>query len=134
MSLHIFAATVQFLLFFGVPKKVSHHKIPFIFRETSFGQNVSELVFGVDIFDLDVWFQIDSVKKKQSRATFWVLDTCLIAGFVLSISFRSRLRCLQRCTTEIPLEKNVCWWVRNPRLTVVQPLAFSVQLVCWSWF
>ena len=27
--------------------------IPFIFREISFGQNVSELVFGIDIFDLD---------------------------------------------------------------------------------
>ena len=29
--------------------------IPFIFRESSFGQNVSELVFGVNILDLDFW-------------------------------------------------------------------------------
>ena len=37
--------------------------IPLIARETSFGQNVSELVFGVNIFDLDLGFQVDSVKQ-----------------------------------------------------------------------
>ena len=37
--------------------------IPLIPRETSFGQNVSELVFGVNIFDLDLGFQIDSVEQ-----------------------------------------------------------------------
>ena len=36
--------------------------IPFISWETSFGQDVRELVFGVNIFDLDLGFQIDSVK------------------------------------------------------------------------
>ena len=35
--------------------------IPFIFRETLFGQYVRKLVFGVNIFDLDFGFQIDSV-------------------------------------------------------------------------
>ena len=34
--------------------------------------------------------------------------------FVLWLSFWSQLRCLQRCTTETLLEKNVCWWVRDP--------------------
>ena len=29
--------------------------IPLITRETSFDQNVSELVFGIDVFDLDFW-------------------------------------------------------------------------------
>ena len=61
MSLHIFAATVQFLLFWVVPGGLAHHKIPFIFRETSLGQHASELVFGVNKFDLDLWFQNDSV-------------------------------------------------------------------------
>ena len=28
-----------------------------------FGQNVRELVFGVDVFDLNLWIQIDSVKQ-----------------------------------------------------------------------
>ena len=37
--------------------------IPLISRETSFSQNVSELVFGVNIFDLDLGFQVDSVKQ-----------------------------------------------------------------------
>ena len=36
--------------------------IPFIFRETSIGWNVSELVFGVNKIDLDFGFQIDSLK------------------------------------------------------------------------
>ena len=37
--------------------------IPLISRETSFGQNVSKLVSGVNKFDLDLWFQVDSVKQ-----------------------------------------------------------------------
>ena len=37
--------------------------IPLIARETSFGQNVRELVFGVNIFDLDLGFQVDPVKQ-----------------------------------------------------------------------
>ena len=37
--------------------------IPFIFRETSCGQNVSELVFGVKEFDLDFGVQIDSIEQ-----------------------------------------------------------------------
>ena len=35
--------------------------IPLISQETSFGQNVSKLMFGVNIFDLDVGFQVDSL-------------------------------------------------------------------------
>ena len=42
--------------------------IPLIARETSFGQNVCELVLGVNIFDLDLWFQIDSVKQPTIRS------------------------------------------------------------------
>ena len=37
--------------------------IPLITRETSFGQNVSELVFGVDAFDLDFGIHINSIKQ-----------------------------------------------------------------------
>ena len=36
--------------------------IPFIMREISLGQHVCELVFGVDVFDLDFGVQFDSVK------------------------------------------------------------------------
>ena len=41
--------------------------IPLISRETSFGQNVSELVFGVNIFDWDLGFHVDSVKQPIMR-------------------------------------------------------------------
>ena len=41
----------------------SQQMIPLITREISFGQNVSKLVFGVNIFDLNLWFQDDSVKQ-----------------------------------------------------------------------
>ena len=37
--------------------------IPLITRETSYGRNVSKLVFGVDVFDLELGIQIDSIEK-----------------------------------------------------------------------
>ena len=37
--------------------------IPFVTRKTSFGQNVCELVFGVNVLDLDLWVQINSVRQ-----------------------------------------------------------------------
>ena len=37
--------------------------VPFVTRETTFGQYVSELVFGVNISDLDFGIKIDSVKQ-----------------------------------------------------------------------
>ena len=36
---------------------------------------VYELVRGVNLFDLDLGVQIDSIKKKKSRATLWVVET-----------------------------------------------------------
>ena len=37
--------------------------IPFITCENFLGQYVCELVHGVNAFDLDLWFQIDSIKQ-----------------------------------------------------------------------
>ena len=37
--------------------------IPLIARGTSCGQNVRKLVFGVDVFDLDLVIQINSIKQ-----------------------------------------------------------------------
>ena len=45
--------------------------VPFITREITFGQHVSKLVLGVNIFDLDFGVQIDSVKQP-------ILASCLI--------------------------------------------------------
>ena len=42
--------------------------IPLITRETFFGQHVSELVFGVNIFDLGFWFKVDSVQQQIKRS------------------------------------------------------------------
>ena len=41
--------------------------IPLITCETLFGQHVSELVSGVNIFHLDLWVQIDSVEQPIKR-------------------------------------------------------------------
>ena len=37
--------------------------IPLIMAQVAFRQQVCELVFGVNIFDLDIWGPIDSVKQ-----------------------------------------------------------------------
>ena len=41
--------------------------ISFITRETLFGQHVRELVPGVNMFDLDLGVQIDSVEQPIKR-------------------------------------------------------------------
>ena len=43
--------------------KQAQQMIPLITRETAFGQNVSKLVFGVDVFNLDLGIQIDSIEQ-----------------------------------------------------------------------
>ena len=56
--------------------------IPLITREISFGQNVCNLVFGVDVFDLDLGIQIDSIEQPiKSNSESW--KTCLIVGLFL---------------------------------------------------
>ena len=55
--------------------------IPLITCEIPFGQYVCELVFGVDVLDLD--FGVQNNSNSKSRATLWVLDTCLIVGLLL---------------------------------------------------
>ena len=37
--------------------------VPLLTREITIGQHVSELVLGVNIFDLDFWVRVDSVKQ-----------------------------------------------------------------------
>ena len=56
--------------------------IPFITFEISLCQYVCELVLGVNVFDLDLGVQVNSIKN-QSRATLWFLETCLIVDFDL---------------------------------------------------
>ena len=94
---------------------LNKHKkmISLVSRETPFGQSVSELVYGVNIFDLDFGFQIDSVKQpiKSNSVSLGHMSHCGTSS--LNYHFDHGFVALQRCTTEIHLEKNVCWWVRN---------------------
>ena len=53
--------------------------------------------------------------------------------FVLWLTFWSQLRCLQRCTTEIHLEKNVCWWVHDPHHSIDQPHVVFWLSGSWLW-
>ena len=41
--------------------------IPLITCKITFGPHVSKLVFGVNILDLDLWFQVDSVEQPIKR-------------------------------------------------------------------
>ena len=52
--------------------------VQFVTCEIAMGQSVGELMFGVDVHYLNFGFQIKSVKQPKSRATLWVLDTCLV--------------------------------------------------------
>ena len=56
--------------------------IPLITCEISFGQDVSKLVFGVDVLDLDFFGSKLIRSNNQSSATLWVLETCLIVGLL----------------------------------------------------
>ena len=63
----------------------------------TFSQHVTELVFGVNTFDLDLGVQIDSVEQPIQH-TLCVLDTCLIVGLlpfmiILTIAPLSSKKC-----------------------------------------
>ena len=81
--------------------------IPVITREIPFDQNVCELVFGVNIFDLDLGFQVDSVKQpiwsnsvgsghmphRGTSAFDNHLDHGLVVLKDIQHSIRTRIRC-----------------------------------------
>ena len=75
--------------------------IPLTSRETSFGQNVCELVFGVNIFDLDLGFQIDSLTAFDDHLGHSLVDC-------KHVQLRLTLR-------------RMCWYVRNPPRSPDQP-------------
>ena len=60
--------------------KQGQQMIPLIACEISLGQYVSELVFGVNVFDLDFRAKLIP-SNNQSRATLWVLETCSLSDF-----------------------------------------------------
>ena len=61
------------------PVSTKQKNTPLITRETAFKQQVSELVFGVNILDVDLGVQIDYLKT-----TNLTLETSLIMGLLPS--------------------------------------------------
>ena len=63
--------------------KQAQQMIPLITRDISFGQNVSKLVFGVDVFDLDIGIQINSFKQpiKCNSVSPGNMSHCRAASF-----------------------------------------------------
>ena len=64
---------------------IEHMKkiVPLITCEIPFSQHVCELMFGVNVTDLNFGIQLilsNNQSNNQSRATLWVLETCLIVG------------------------------------------------------
>ena len=55
--------------------------IPLITGEITFGQHFCELVFGVNIFDLDFGSKL-ILSNNQSSTNLWVRDTCLIVALL----------------------------------------------------
>ena len=74
------------------------------------------------------------LSNNQSRATLWVLETCLMVGL---LPFMIILITASLSTKKYNwrfIVRRMCWWVRNPHLTIAQTLAFSFQLMFWFWF
>ena len=107
--------------------------VPLITRETSFGQYVSEMVFENNIFDVDLSFEIDSVEQiiKRYSVGSGHVSHCWTSSF--DYHFEDSFIVSKNVQTEIHCEKNVCWWVRSPNLTIDQHLKGFFQLSCWSW-
>ena len=63
--------------------KQTQKMIPFITREISLGQYVCELVFGVNVFDLDLLVQIDSLKQpiKSNSVDSGNMSHCMTPSF-----------------------------------------------------
>ena len=71
--------------------------LPLITCEASFGYHVSKVALGVSTFDLNLWVHVNSVTQPIKRNS----------GFLTR-----------------RLQKNVCWWERDPRATTDQRLGF----------
>ena len=108
--------------------------IPLVTRKTPFGWNVSKLVFGVNTFDLDLWFQINSVEQPIKRNSVvsghvshcWTsfFDDHLDDSFVVFKNVQLRLAWRRMCVGVYEIH---IWHLLNL-------FAFSFQLMFWSCF
>ena len=72
--------------------------VPLITCEIAFCQSVCELVFGVDIFDSNLWIQIDSVKQpvKSNSVGSGFVSRCWTSAF--ADHFNHCFAVLKKCT------------------------------------
>ena len=63
--------------------KQGQQMIPFITCEIPLCQDVCELVFGVDVFDLDLWVKINSIKQpiKSDSMSSGNMSHCWTSAF-----------------------------------------------------
>ena len=80
--------------------------VPFITCEISMCQCVCELVLGVNVFDFDLGVQIDSIKQpiKSNSVGSGNMSHCRTSSLYDHLD--DNFRCLQKCATELPHEKN----------------------------
>ena len=74
--------------------------IPFVARKTPFGQYVSKLVLGVNIFDLNFGVHTDSVEQPIMRNSLGSghVSHCWTPSFDNHLD--DGLRCLRKCAPE----------------------------------
>ena len=98
--------------------------VPFVTRKTPSSQHVSKLVLMSTYL---IWiFGSKLIEQPNKRNSVGSGNTSHFRASSLEKSSWWQLHCLQKCTTETRLKKNVCWWVRNPHLTIAQILAFRI--------
>ena len=94
---------------------------------------------GVNIIDLDLWVQIDSVKKKkQSSATLWVRDTCLIAGLLPLMIILITASLSSKCRASHQIKKTSRSTKRNQHHSIQDccawlELRFGFGCACLMW-
>ena len=79
--------------------------VPFVTRETTFGQHVRKWVLGINICDLDFGSKL-ILSNNQSDATLWVLDTCLSSLDFVPFDDHVRLPKIHKIRPEVDLESS----------------------------
>ena len=104
--------------------------IPFVTCEITFGQNVCKLMFGINVSNLNVESKL-ILSHNQSKATLWVLDTCLIVGLrpliviLVTASLSSKTYNIALGPKCVPLDGTLSMLVRS-RLVFVVGICFRM--------
>ena len=105
-----------------------HKMIPLITCENSLCQYVCELVFGINIFELDLGVQIDSVKQPIKRNSVSSSNVSHCWTSALNDHLDHSFVIFKKCITETHLEKSVRLWYNGPNATIDQRLGFCLGL------